>query len=88
MTMITGQLGASDPRKDQFVALADEGGINATLWFGIESVIVQVDKAGAISLVYDDGRGQRKGVFHSFMWELAATTGFASTEPDGTMRVE
>lgn len=89
MAAITGQLSPSDPRKHEYATLADEGGINATLWFGIESVIVQVDKTGAVNLVYDDGRGgKRKEIFHSFFRDLAMTEEFCYTDDDGSMKVE
>lgn len=89
VTMVTGQLGASDPRKSEYVALADEGGINATLWFGIESVVLQVNKAGQVVLAYNDGRGpNNKPVFMGFFWEIAAMRSIVSTEPDGTVSVE
>lgn len=88
MTMITGQLASSDPRKQEYATLADAGGINATLWFGIESIIVQVNKAGAMNLVYDDGRGGRKEIFHTFFRDLALTGDFCMTDEDGRMVVE
>lgn len=89
VTLITGQLGKSDPAKQEYVALADEGGINATLWFGHESVILQVTTTGQVVLAYDDGTGgQRKTVFLGFFWEIAKLRAFAQTEPDGTLTVE
>ena len=89
MTMITGQLQASDTTKQEYATLADEGGVNATLWFGIESVILQVNSAGHVVLVYDNGLGgDRKPVFMGFFWEIAATSSFVQTEPDGAMSVE
>lgn len=89
MTMITGQLGACAPQREKYVALADESGINATLWFGIASIIVQVDAVGSVALVYDDGKGgPRKSVFCSFMWELALTRELCTTDVDGTMQVD
>lgn len=88
-TMVTGQLAAADPDKQRYTGLADEGGIVATLWFGTASVLVHLDCAGGVSLVYDAGDGTaRKPIFHSFMWELAAMRDFVSTEPDGTVCVE
>jgi hypothetical protein len=89
MTMITGQLQASDTTKQEYATLADEGGVNATLWFGIESVLLQVNKTGQVVLVYDDGRGgDRKPIFMGFFHEIAATRSFAQIEPDGTMSIE
>jgi hypothetical protein len=89
MAMITGQLSPSDPRKQEYATLADEGGITATLWVGIESVIVQVDKTGSVNVVYDDGRGgARKEIFHSFFRDLWLTNDFCYTDDDGSMVVE
>lgn len=89
MTMITGQLQPSDTSKQKFAVLADEGGINATLWFGAESVVLQVNETGQVVLAYDDGRGgNRKPLFMGFFHEIAATRSFAQIEPDGTMAIE
>lgn len=88
MTTITGQLSPADPRKEVFVPLADESGINATLWYGAEFIIVQVNRVGAIDVVYDDGRGNRKSLCHFFFRDLPLTNNFCMTEEDGRMVVE
>lgn len=87
--MITGQLQPSDTDKQEYATLADEGGVNATLWFGVESIVLQVNKTGQVVLVYDDGRGGgRKAVFLSFFREIAAMRSIVSTEPDGAVSVD
>lgn len=89
MNAITGQLQPSDTSEQRFATLADEGGVNATLWFGQESLVLQVTTTGQAVLVYDDGRGgARKPVFMGFMWEIAKMTAFAQTERDGILTVE
>ena len=89
MTMITGQLAASDEQKQTYATLADESGIAATLWFGTESVVLQVTSTGQVVLVYNDGHdGDPKAIFMGFMWEIATTRSFAQTEADGSMTLE
>ncbi len=90
MTTITAQLRSCDPRKDKQAQLADEAGINATVFYGLDAVCLQVNSVGHVVLTYhhaSDG-GPHKAIFMGFMPEISATTEIAWLQDDAMMVVE
>ncbi len=90
MTTITAQLRSCDPRKDIHTQLADEAGINATVFYGLDSVCLQVNSVGHIVLTYHRSTdpAPHKAIFLGFMPDIAATTDLAWLRGDATMVVE
>jgi len=90
MTTITAQLRSCDLSKDKQAQLADEAGINATVFYGLDSVCLQVNSVGHVVLTYHhaiDG-GPHKAIFMGFIPKIAATTELAWLTDDAKVRVE